>query len=90
MIKKRINNQLDFSKYDYVFLSFELSSRKPYDEIYEKIMKQVPFNSKDILFIDDSKKNIETADKYGWNTLICTGKELDLIKDKCEDFLKED
>ncbi len=88
--KKRINNQLDLSKYDYVFLSFELSSRKPYDKIYEKIMEQVPFNSKDILFIDDSKKNIETADKYGWNTLNCTGKELDLIKDKCEDFLKED
>lgn len=88
--KRRINNQLDLSKYDYVFLSFELSSRKPYDEIYEKIMKQIPFNSSDILFIDDSKKNIETADKFGWNTLNCTGKELDLIKEKCDEFLMED
>ena len=88
--KKRINKQLDLSKYDYVFLSFELSTRKPYDEIYKKIMEQVPFDSKDILFIDDSKKNIEVAEKFGWNTLHCTGKELDLIKEKCKDFLKED
>jgi HAD superfamily hydrolase (TIGR01509 family) len=73
-----------------VFLSFELSTRKPYDEIYKKIMEQVPFDSKDILFIDDSKKNIEVAEKFGWNTLHCTGKELDLIKEKCKDFLKED
>lgn len=87
--KKRINNQLDLSKYDYVFLSFELSSRKPYNEIYEKIMNKINFKPSDILFIDDSKKNIETAKKFGWNTLNCTGKELELIKERCNKFIEE-
>ena len=45
------------------------------------------FNKRDILFIDDSKNNIEVAKKIGWNTLLCTGLDLDTIKEECLKFI---
>lgn len=87
--KERLNKQVDLSKYDYVFLSFEMESRKPDSEIYEKVMEQISFDKKDILFIDDRLDNIESAKKIGWNTLQATGLELDKIKEKCEEFLND-
>ena len=45
------------------------------------------FDKKDILFIDDSKDNIEVAKKIGWNTLLCTGLDLDTIKEECLKFI---
>lgn len=87
--KERLDKQVDLSKYDYVFLSFEMGKKKPNIEIYEEVQSKLPFAAKDILFIDDRLDNIETAYKMGWNTLQATGLELDKIKEKCEEFLKE-
>lgn len=86
--KERLNKQVDLSKYDYVFLSYEMGLRKPEIEIYEKVQSSVPFEPTDILFIDDKLSNIEAASKLGWNTLQTTGLELEKIKQKCEEFLK--
>jgi HAD superfamily hydrolase (TIGR01509 family) len=86
--KERLNKQVDLSKYDYVFLSFEMNCKKPSREIYEKVIKKIPFNSEDILFIDDRQDNIDMAKKFGWNTLKATGLELEKIKDCCENFIK--
>ena len=86
--EKRINKQLNLSIYDYVFLSFKLGLKKPNRDIYEEVMKNIDFKPEEILFIDDSEKNIETAKSMGWNTLIATGKELNKIKEKCYEFLK--
>lgn len=85
--KERLNKQVDLSKYDYVFLSFEMSCKKPDKEIYEKVSKKLPFNPKDILFIDDRQDNIDTAKGFGWNTLKATGLELEKIKAYCEKFI---
>lgn len=87
--KERLNKQVNLSQYDYVFLSFEMGLEKPNIEIYNKVQSQVPFEPKDILFIDDNKNNIETALKVGWNVLQATGLELNTIKQKCEDFLND-
>lgn len=87
--KRRLNEQVGLDNYDYVFLSFELACQKPNEIIYDKVMEKLPFNSKDILFIDDNAKNIEMAKNKGWNTLLATGLELDRIKKICEDFLGE-
>lgn len=87
--KRRLNMQVGLDNYDYVFLSFELACQKPNEIIYDKVMEKLPFNSKDILFIDDNAKNIEMAKNKGWNTLLATGLELDRIKKTCEDFLGE-
>ena len=84
--KERLNMQVDLSKYDYVFLSFELGCRKPDDEIYDKVNEIIGSN-KDILFVDDKEINLEAARKHGWKTLLATGLELDKIKEGCENFL---
>ncbi len=85
--KERLDKQVNLSKYDYVFLSFELGYRKPDIKIYEYVQDKVPFKKEDILFIDDREDNILSAKKCGWNTLQTTGLELDKIKEVCEKFL---
>ncbi len=67
-----------------------MNCKKPSREIYEKVIEKIPFNSEDILFIDDKQDNIDMAKKFGWNTLKATGLELEKIKDCCENFIKGD
>ena len=87
--KERLNKQVDLSKYDYVFLSFEMNCKKPEKVIYEKVNENIPFNPEDILFIDDRQDNVDMAKKFGWNTLKATGLELEKIKECCENFIME-
>lgn len=86
--KERLNRQVNLSNYDYVFLSFEMGLKKPEINIYNMVQSKLPFEEKNILFIDDRKDNIEAASNIGWNTLQATGLELDKIKIACEEFLK--
>ena len=85
--KERLDKEVDLSKYDYVFLSFEIGYRKPDIRIFEYVQSKLPFLKEDILFIDDRKDNIETAKNFGWNVYQTTGLELDEIKTVCEEFL---
>lgn len=87
--KERLDRQVDLSKYDYVFLSFEMNCEKPSREIYEKINDTVFFEPQNILLIDDSQKNIDVAKEFGWDTFKATGLELEKIKLYCEKFIKE-
>lgn len=86
--KERLDKQVDLSKYDYVFLSFELGLVKPSKDIFEYIQNHVNFDKKDILFIDDKEGNVNSAKEFGWNAYKLTGLELDKIKEVCENFLK--
>lgn len=86
--KDRINMQVDLSKFDYVWLSYELECRKPDDIIYEKVENNLGMETSSILFIDDKKINIETAKRRGWNTCLAYGYQLEKIKNCVEDFLK--
>ncbi len=86
--KKRIDKQYDLSKFDYVYLSFEIGVRKPDRKIYEYVLEDLGVSPKDILFIDDDTDNILMAKECGWNTCKAYGYELDKIKDSVEQFLK--
>ena len=86
--KKRLDKQVGLINYDYVFLSFELNDKKPNKSIFMEVNKKIPFNKKDILFIDDRLDNIEMAKSIGWNTLQATGLELDKIKKACNNFIE--
>ena len=87
--KVRLDKQVGLSNYDYVFLSFELGTRKPDIEIYEKVQEQLPFAKENILLIDDKDVNIEAAKEFGWNAVQCNSLELDKIKKVCEEFLNK-
>lgn len=88
--RDRIEKELGLSNYDYVFLSYELECKKPEKEIFEKVQEKLPFDKKDILFVDDRKDNCEVAKEFGWNVLNATGHELDKIKETCERFIEEE
>lgn len=86
--KERLDKQVDLSKYDYVFLSFEMGCKKPDEEIYKIVNERVPFDPENILFIDDKQVNVDMAKSFGWNAVKANGLELDKIKECCGKFIK--
>ena len=43
------------------FLSYEMKALKPSESFYKRVLEQVDYPAEDILFIDDSQKNVEGA-----------------------------
>lgn len=85
--KKRIDNQYDLSKFDKVYLSYEIGIRKPDREIYEYVLNDLKIEAKNILFIDDNINNIITAKDCGMNACQAFGYELNKIKKEVDKFL---
>ena len=85
--KKRLNKQINISKYDYLFLSYELGLEKPNPIIYKTITETVQLKPENILLIDDKEKNIKAAKKAGWNGFVANGKEYNKMKEACLEFL---
>lgn len=83
----RIASQFDFSKFDYIFLSYEIGLVKPDPMIFKYVLDKTNMDAKDILFIDDNGDNIKVAKDLGFNTCLATGKDLDYIKKCVYDFL---
>lgn len=83
-----LKKQVDFSKFNYVWLSYEMNCRKPHNTIYIKVENEINIEPNKILFIDDKKENVETAKSRGWNVLQAKGTELDKIKEAVEKFLE--
>lgn len=88
--KQRLDKQVDLKQFDYVWLSCELNTRKPKDKIYEIVENDCKIEPNNILFIDDSKENIEMAKNRGWNTCLATGHELNRIKEKINELLNKE
>jgi putative hydrolase of the HAD superfamily len=57
-----------FKNFDRVFLSCDMALRKPDPRIYTEILKSIRISPESLVFIDDSKENIETATRLG---IIC-------------------
>ncbi len=68
-ILARENGCMDFDSYFIkAYYSHELGLRKPYIESYQKILEEQGLLSAETLFIDDTYKNIEGAQKAGLQT----------------------
>ncbi len=85
--KVRIDKQMNLKKFDYVWLSFELKCNKPNREIYQIVEKDCGLEPKNILFVDDTEKNLEIPKEKGWQVLHANGHELEIIKRKVNEFL---
>ena len=55
--------------FDRLFLSYKMNCSKPSEEIYKKMLLQGNMNPQEVLFIDDSEKNIAAARTSGINVL---------------------
>lgn len=87
--KIRIDKQMDLSKFDYIWLSFELKCEKPIEEIYNIVEKDVQVDNTNILFVDDTVRNLDIPKRKGWQVCCANGKQLGKIKRQVEEFLKQ-
>lgn len=62
-----------FSKFDGLVFSGEVGVIKPDKRIFEHILKKYDLSPKDCLFIDDSDKNVISAQEMGINTYLFDG-----------------
>ena len=67
-IKK--NNDLSF--FDHVLFSSESGSQKPLLDFFQIALKKLQEPAQNCLFIDDSTRNIQAAQKLGIDTIHCT------------------
>ena len=58
--------------FDRLFLSYEMGTVKPDSLIFEKVIEETGIDPTETLFLDDSKKNIEVAEKLGFKTFVVT------------------
>lgn len=72
------STQYDVSKFDRLYLSYEMQMLKPNSEIYEEMIKDLSVSANSIYFFDDSQVNIDSAKKLGIQAYCVTG---DTIKD---------
>jgi len=59
------------------YFSHEIGMRKPETRIYNYVLNDLNIQPSELLFIDDTKKNIEAAKKLNWNCILWQNKELD-------------
>ena len=78
------------SRFDNLFFSCDLGMDKPDVKVFEYVSRKTGIEGKNILFIDDSVKNIDAARELGWNVCNATGDEFDKIKETVEEFLMKD
>ena len=52
-----------------LFASHELGAAKPDSEFFEKMLEKAGLEAKDCVFVDDAKKNLETAKEMGFTTV---------------------
>ena len=87
--KKLIDENYNLSKFDHVYLSFELGMKKPDQEIYDYVQQDLGLPPENILFIDDIMENIIAAKENGWQTCHATGRNLGRIKSAVEKFFRQ-
>lgn len=85
-----LDNQVDLSRFDYVWLSYLTHVRKNEETAFQIVEQDLQVSSSNIMFIDDTSVNIENAKKRGWNTCQAFGYELDKIKTSIEQFLSNE
>lgn len=85
--KERIDEQVNLSLFDYVFLTYEIGYDKPNYKAFKYIEDKIKISPENILFIDDTEINIQEANKRGWKTCKAKGYELEKIERCVNDFL---
>lgn len=58
--------------FDLVLISSKLHMIKPHKDIFEFAIKEADISPEEILFVDDSKRNIEMAQSLGIQTILFT------------------
>jgi putative hydrolase of the HAD superfamily len=87
-LRKRENSKFDkfenaFSK---VYYSYQMQTRKPSSNIFQKVIDELNINPEETLFVDDMSDNIETAKKLGFQTWLFDVEKDEIIN--IEEFIQ--
>jgi putative hydrolase of the HAD superfamily len=64
--------QLD-GYFDFHFASYKMGYVKPHAEIYQTVLKALPYSAQEIFFVDDNRLNVEMARSLGFHAEIVRG-----------------
>lgn len=67
--------------FDGLFLSHEIHERKPNASYFEQVVKAMNAEPNEVLFIDDTQENLDSAAALGFQTLLFNCQEGDLKKE---------
>ena len=68
-LHKEVNEQRGiFKEFDRTFLSCDMGCRKPEKKIFLEVLNAIKLQPEDVLFIDDNRENIESANNLGVKT----------------------
>ncbi len=68
-----IKDEFDLSIFEKMFLSYEMGCVKPDPIIYQKVIKEIGDDPKNMYFFDDKEKNVLAAQKEGMNAYVTEG-----------------
>jgi putative hydrolase of the HAD superfamily len=69
---RRMRQVLHLDKvFDLMLISGEIGLAKPHPEVFLYLIKKLNVSPSEIIFIDDSPKNIKTANSLGITTVLC-------------------
>lgn len=54
--------------FDKMFASYQIKLTKPKEDVFKYVMENAPLKPEETLFVDDGAKNIETAQRLGFQT----------------------
>lgn len=64
-----------YKPFDRLFLSHEVGMRKPGEQIYKHVLKELAVEPKEAVFIDDDPENVQGAEKVRINGIVFTSPE---------------
>jgi HAD superfamily hydrolase (TIGR01509 family) len=64
-----------FSQFEHTFLSYETGLYKPLPSSFQDVLNTIDENPEDILYFDDTPKNVSAAARMGLNAHLVTGIE---------------
>jgi epoxide hydrolase-like predicted phosphatase len=64
-----VEELIDMSYFDFLFLSYQIGMEKPDNEIFEHVAEKMPHSKEKILFIDDRLSNVNAAKRFGMKAI---------------------
>jgi len=86
-----VKRKFDFDNYfTYYFVSGYLGSKKEDVKTFEKVCEKLNLRPKEIIFIDNQERHVDTAKKAGLNAILYKSYEdsLDFLKQKIDEIIK--
>ena len=64
-----VEELIDMTCFDFLFLSYEIGMEKPDDGIFEYATEKIPCAKEEVLFIDDRTSNVDAAKNFGMKAI---------------------